>query len=72
MSKREKLILQKWHEKMSPICDFIFGSIRTSTVDVDLTIHTVKGFYTYRKDHTAESMIFTPWSKKVIPFPCLR
>ena len=41
-------------------------------VDVDLTIWTVKGMYTYRKDHTAESMIFTPWSKKVIPFPSLR
>ena len=47
--------------EISPICDFIFGSIRTSlpmdTVDVDLTIWTVKGIYTYRKDHTAESMI---------------
>ena len=61
--------------EISPICDFIFGSIRTSllmdTVDIDLTIWTVKGIYTYRKDYTAESMIFTPWSKKVIPFPLL-
>ena len=62
--------------EISPVCDFIFGSIRTSlltdTVDVDLTIQTVKGNYIYRKDHTTESMIFTLWSKKVIPFPSLR
>ena len=62
--------------EISPICDFIFGSIRSSLpmdmVDVDLTIQAVKGIYMYRKDHTAESMIFTPWSKKVIPFPSLR
>ena len=62
--------------EIRPICNFIFGSIRTSllkdTVDVDLTIQTVKGIYTYRKDHTVESMLFTPWSKKVIPFPFLR
>ena len=49
--------------EISPVCDFIFGSIRTSlltdTVDVDLTIRMVKGIYTYCKDHTAESTIFT-------------
>ena len=62
--------------EISPACDFIFSSIRTSLptdmVDVDLTIRTVKGIYMYRKDHTAESTIFTPWSKKVIPFPSFR
>ena len=62
--------------EISPICDFIFKSIGTSlpidTVEVDLTIWTVKEIYTYKKDHTAESMIFTLWSKKVIPFPLLK
>ena len=41
-------------------------------VDIDLTIQTVKGIYTLRKDHTTESTIFTLWSKKGIPFPSLR
>ena len=47
-------------------------------LDVDLIIWMVKWIYMYRKDHTvesmitAESMVFTPWSKKVIPFPSLR
>ena len=62
--------------EISPVCDFIFRSIRTSlptdTVDVDLTIRTGKGIYTYQKNHTMESTIFTPWSKTVIPFPLLR
>ena len=44
----------------------------TDMVDVELTIGMVKGIYTYCKDHTAQSMIFSPWSKSVIPFPSLR
>ena len=62
--------------EISPICNVIFRLIRTclptDMVDTDLHVRTVKGIYTYRKDHTTESMIFTPWSKKVIPFPSLR
>ena len=62
--------------EISPVCNFIFGLIRTclptDMVDVDLNIQTVKGIYLYRKDHTMQSMIFTPWGKKVIPFSSLR
>ena len=62
--------------EISPVCYFIFRWIRTSllmdTVDIDLTVWTVKGIYMYRKDHTIESMIFMPWSNKVISFPSLR
>ena len=62
--------------EISPICNFLFGSIRTNlwmdTVDVELTVQMVKGIYTYRKDHTVDSMIFTAWNKKVTPFPSLR
>ena len=63
-------------QEISPICDFLFGAIRTSlltdTVDVELTVRMATGIYTYRKDHTTKSMIFTLWSKKVIPFPSLK
>ena len=62
--------------KVSCICDFLFGSFRTTlptdTVDVEMTVQTVKGIYMYRKDCTMESMTFTLWSKKVTPFPSLR
>ena len=61
---------------ISPVCDFIFRSIWTGlpmdTVDVELTVRTVKGIYTYRKDHTAEFIVFSPWSRTIIPFPSLR
>ena len=71
-----KLIITEMAQEISPICDFLFGSIRTSlltgTVDVELTVRKVKGIYTYRKDHTSESTIFTPCSKKVISFASLR
>ena len=62
--------------EISAICDFIFASLHTclptDMVDIELTVRMVKGIYTYHKDHTAESMVFLPWSKSVIPFPSLR
>ena len=61
--------------EISPICDFIFGSIHTGlpmdTVDMELTIGMVKGIHMYRKDHRAESMVFLPWNMTIIPFPLL-
>ena len=61
--------------EISLVCDFIFRSIRrslpTDTVDVELTIRTVKGIYTYRKDHMAKSTVFSPWSRTITPFPSL-
>ena len=61
--------------EISPICNFIFRSIctglLTDTVDVELTIRMVQGIYTYRKDHMAESTVFSPWSRTLIPFPSL-
>ena len=58
------------------MCNFIFGSIHTclltEMVNAELTIIMLKGIYTYCKDHTAESTIFSLWSKIVIPFPSLR
>ena len=62
--------------ELNPMCDIIFGSIHTSLltdmVDIELTIRMVKGIYTFDKDHTVESIIFSLWSESVIPFPSLR
>ena len=61
--------------EISLVCDFIFGSIQTGllmdTVDVELMIKTGKGIYAHRKDHMAKSMVFSPWSRTIIPFPSL-
>ena len=58
--------------EISPVCDFIFGSIctclLTDTVDVKLTIRMVRGIYTYRKDHTAKSMVFFSMEQDCNPF----
>ena len=58
------------------VCDFFFDFVCTNLpsdmVDVELMVRMVQGIYTYRKDHTVESTIFTLWSKNMIPFPSLR
>ena len=51
---------------------FMCTNLPANTVDVELTLRMVQGIYIYHKDHTAETTIFTPWSKSVIPFPSLR
>ena len=62
-------------KEINPICNFIFRTLHTGlptdTVDVELTVKTVKGIYMYRKDHMTESTVFSPWSKSIIPFPSL-
>ena len=61
--------------EISLVCNFIFRSICTSlptdTVDIELTIRMVKGIYAYRKDRIAKFMVFSPWSRTLIPFPSL-
>ena len=34
-------------------------------------IRMVKGIYMYKKDHMAESTVFSPWSRTIILFPSL-
>ena len=62
--------------EINRVCDFFFGfmhmNLPIDTVDVELTLRTVQGIYIYCKDHTAETTIFTAWSKSVTPFPSLR
>ena len=58
------------------LCNFFFSFMCTNlpadTVDIELTFRVVQGNYVCQKGHTAESTIFTSWSKSVIPFPSLR
>ena len=60
--------------EISPICDFLFGSIRknlaTDTVDVELSVWMVKGIYTYRKT-TLWSPRYSPHGAKSDTFPFL-
>ena len=36
---------------------------------MELMIRTIKGIYTYKKDHAAKSMVFSPWNRTITPFP---
>ena len=69
------IFFRKMAREISLVCDFIFGSIHTrlptDMVDIELTVRIVKGIYTYRRDHMAESIVFSPWSRTMIPFPSL-
>ena len=62
--------------EINPVCNFFFSFMCTNlpadTVDIELIPRMVQGIYIYCKNHSAESTIFTPWSKSVIPFPSLR
>ena len=66
---------RKMAREISLVCDFIFRSIHTSLLtdmmDIELTLRTIKGIYTYRKVHMAKSMVFLPWSRTMIPYPSL-
>ena len=61
--------------EISSICNFIFGSVWSGllmdTVDIEVTVRTVKGIYTYRRDHMAKFTVFSPWSRTIMPFPSL-
>ena len=50
---KEKFNITEMARELSPICDFIFGLIRTcllrDMVDIDLTIQMVKGIYMYKE-----------------------
>ena len=57
-------------------CDFLFGFLKCAlpedTIDVKLTVRTVKGIHTFGKDHTTEYATCSPWSRWMKPFPSFR
>ena len=61
---------------VKPACDFVFGFLRCTlpmdTIDVELTVRTVQGIHTFRKDHTSESATCSPWSRWMKPFSSLQ
>ena len=57
-------------------CDFDYHNfccaLPKDTVDVEMTIWMVDGIHTYRRDRTAQVMLYSPWSGQVNPFSSLR
>ena len=57
-------------------CEFLFHNLCCSlpkdTVDVEVTMWTVGGIHTYRRDRTTQVASYSPWNRQLKPFPFLR
>ena len=60
---------------LAPNCNFLFGyfscNLPEHTIDVDITIHTLKGIHTFREDHTTQISKCSPWGLEVRAFPSI-
>ena len=57
-------------------CNFLLGyftcSLLEDTIDVDLTVCTLKGIHTFRKDRNTQLSRCSPWGTEMKPFPSLK
>ena len=60
---------------LEPTSNFLFGfflcTLPEDMITVDITVHTLKEFHTFRKDRNAQISRCSPWSMEVKPFPSL-
>ena len=61
---------------LDPTCNLLFGyllcSLPEDMIDVDITVHMLKGIHTFRKDWIMQISRCSPWGMGVKPFPSLR
>ena len=61
---------------LAPQCSFLYGffqcDLPEDTIDVEITVRTLKGIHNFRKDCTSQKSTCTPWGLQVKPFPSLR
>ena len=61
---------------LKPACDVLLGflwcTLPTCTIDVELTIRTVQGIHMFQKDHTTKTATCSPWSRWMKPFSSLQ
>ena len=57
---------------LEPTCNFLFGfsscTLPEDTTDVDITVCTLKGIHTFRKDQSMHISRCSPWGIEVKPF----
>ena len=60
---------------MSPQFNFLYWffewHLPEDTIDVDITVTTMKGIHTFRKDHATQSSTYSLWCSQIRPFPSL-
>ena len=61
---------------VSPQCNFLHRffqcALPEGTIDVEITVQTLKGIHTFRKDQNAQSSMCNPCGSCIQPFPSLR
>ena len=60
---------------LEPTCNFPFGyflcTLPQDTINADITVCTLKGIHTFRKDRNTHMSRCSPWGMEVKPFPSL-
>ena len=61
---------------VEPQCNFLYRfftcNLPEGTVDVKVTLCTLKGIHTFRKGHNTQASMCSPWGMQVRPFPSVR
>ena len=61
---------------LEPQCNFLYGyftcNLPEGTIDMDVTVCTLKGIHTFTKDHNTQMSTCSLWGTPVRPFPSLR
>ena len=61
-----------WYQNCSILFCYFSCNLSEDTIDVIVTIHTLKGIHTFRKDCTTQISKCSPWGSEVRPFPSPR
>ena len=60
---------------LAPKCNFLHGFFQCNLwkdiIDVEITVRTLKGMHTFRKDCSSQSSMCSPWDSCIKPFPSL-
>ena len=61
---------------LEPQCNFLYGfftcNLPEDTIDVEVTVHTLKGIHNFRRDCNTQASMCSPWGMQVRPFRSLR
>ena len=60
---------------LMPQCNFLYGyfscQLPEYPINVKVTILTVKGIYTFKRDHATQIISCRPWSPQLLPYSSL-
>ena len=73
--KTYQLSFQKMACNLTPQCNFLYKHFQCDfpedTTDVEITRQTLKGIQNFRKDHTTQKFMCSPWEMQVKPLPII-